>query len=289
MKNQSIGVFDSGLGGLSVLKQLIALMPNESYIYYGDSLHAPYGTKSLEQVQELTMQAVEHLSTFRMKGLVIACNTATSAAIRRIRSCYPQLVVVGIEPAIKPAALSYPHSRVLVMATPRTLKEEKFLRLSQQFGQETEIVKVPCEGLMEFVERGILEGEELERYLQEKLAPYLTDTTRAVVLGCTHYPFLWKTLEKVLGGQIPIFDGSFGTARELQRRLAAENRLASPDAEGHLTLMNSKEETMAEFTICPDGSLISKSPIGGLWAFSLKLLQSENWTEGSEKKGVGSR
>ncbi len=279
MNQQPIGVFDSGLGGLSVLKQLIARMPNERYIYYGDSLHAPYGTKSLDQVQALTMQAVKHLDTFRMKGLVIACNTATSAAIRRIRSEYPGLVVVGIEPAIKPAALSHPGSRVLVMATPRTLKEEKFLRLSKQFGQESEIVKVPCEGLMEFVERGMLEGPELEQYLQQKLEPYRTEDTRAVVLGCTHYPFLWKTLEKVLGENISIYDGSFGTARELQRRLTEEDKLASPEAEGHLTMINSKEDDVAEFTIQRDGGLISESPMGGLWAFSLKLLQSENWIE----------
>ena len=153
-----IGVFDSGVGGISVLRELVAQMPNENYIFFGDSKNAPYGTKTLEEVQKLTCADAEYLLSRGVKALVVACNTATSAAIRILREKYADMPVIGIEPALKPAVHAGGHPRVLVMATPMTLREEKFHALMQRFGSDAEILRLPCPGLVEYVEQGVLEG-----------------------------------------------------------------------------------------------------------------------------------
>ena len=153
-----IGVFDSGVGGISVLRELVAQMPNENYIFFGDSKNAPYGTKTLEEVQQLTCADAEYLLSRGVKALVVACNTATSAAIRILREKYADMPVIGIEPALKPAVRAGGHPRVLVMATPMTLREEKFHALMQRFESDAEILRLPCPGLVEYVEQGVLEG-----------------------------------------------------------------------------------------------------------------------------------
>ena len=166
-KEQPVAVFDSGMGGISVLRELVKIMPNEDFIYYGDSANAPYGTKSLEEVRTLTCQHARDLFESGAKGLVVACNTATSAAVRVLREKYPYIPIVGIEPAVKPAVKSAEHPIVLVMATPMTIKEQKFQKLMERYKGEAEIIPLPCPGLMNFVERGDLDGEDLRQYLQE--------------------------------------------------------------------------------------------------------------------------
>lgn len=183
---------DSGLGGLSVLREAIKLMPKEDFIYYGDSLHAPYGVKPQAEIRDLTFAVVEKLLDMGIKGLAVACNTATSAAVRLLRNTYPELPIVGIEPAVKPAVTESHGGRILVMATPMTLKQEKFQNLLAKYREQADIVPVQCDGLMEFVEHGDLDGQELDDYFAEKLSPVLTDDTESIVLGCTHYPFLKK-------------------------------------------------------------------------------------------------
>lgn len=234
-----IGVFDSGLGGISVLRELVALMPHEHYIFYGDSKHAPYGTKTLEEVQELTCEDAKYLVAQGVKALVVACNTATSAAISILRKKYADIPVIGIEPALKPAVLARKQPRVLVMATPMTLREEKFMRLMDKFRGQAEILPLPCPGLVEFVERGELDGIELETFLRNLFAEQKKQPVDCVVLGCTHYPFVRDMIQKVLGSQILIFDGGAGTARETQRRLR-ECGLQNPSMErGSVVLRNS--------------------------------------------------
>ncbi len=235
-----IGVFDSGVGGISVLRELKALMPNEDYIYLGDSANAPYGTKTLEQVVKLVLADAAYLYEKGVKALVVACNTATSAAILTLREEYQDIPVIGIEPALKPAVLSKEHPTVVVMATPMTIKEEKFQKLMQRFETEAEIIPLPCKGLMEFVERGELEGAELEGYLQKLFAPY--KKVDAVVLGCTHYPFVKKTIQKVLGEDTMLFDGGAGTARETKRRLEQCGLLNPSCEKGTVILENSAKE-----------------------------------------------
>ena len=244
-----IGVFDSGVGGISVLRELVALMPNENYIFFGDSANAPYGTKTLEQVVELVRREAEYLYDKGVKALVVACNTATSAGIQILREHYRDIPVIGIEPALKPAVLFREHPTVLVMATPMTLREKKFHGLMQRFETEADIVPLPCPGLMGFVERGELKSEALEEYLRNLFAPY--EKVDAVVLGCTHYPFVKNMIQKVLGEQAVLFDGGEGTARETRRQL--ENRgLINPSEErGKVVFENSaKEEALLK--LCKD-------------------------------------
>ena len=235
-----IGVFDSGVGGISVLRELVALMPNENYIYFGDSANAPYGTKTLDEGVALVCNDAEYLYNKGIKALVVACNTATSAAIQILRERYQDIAVIGIEPALKPAVLSGHYPRVLVMATPMTVRETKFLRLMQRFEEQAQIIPLPCPGLMEFVEKGDLDSAELEDYLQKLFAPY--EKIDAVVLGCTHYPFVKKKIQKVLGYRVRLFDGGEGTARETRRQLENRGLLNSSGEPGKVVFENSAKE-----------------------------------------------
>ena len=209
-----VAVFDSGLGGISVLRELVRTLPMENYLYFGDSLHAPYGTKTPEEVTQLSLQAAQKLLAQGAKALVVACNTATSAAIRTLRKTYPALAIVGTEPAIKPAAERHPGGRILMLATAMTVQEEKFQRLKAQYDEQAQIIPIACSGLMEYVEQGILRGPEVEGYLLDKLEPYLKVPIDAVVLGCTHYPFLRGAIRRIVGRRPEIIDGSFGIAKQ---------------------------------------------------------------------------
>ena len=248
-KGRPIGVFDSGVGGISVLQELIRIMPNENYIYLGDSKHAPYGTKPLETVRKLTFENVGLLLEQGAKGLVVACNTATSAAVRLMRGTYPDLPIVGIEPALKPAALQKEHPRVLVMATPMTVQQEKFKKLMERYESKAEIYPLPCPGLMEFIEAGDLESERLHDFLQELLAPYLDKDLDSIVLGCTHYPFARKMIQNIVGDTVTIFDGGAGTAREMRRRLAAAD-LLNPSAQSGWIRFENSVATEEELALC---------------------------------------
>lgn len=238
-----IGVFDSGVGGISVLRELVALMPNENFIFYGDSKNAPYGTKTLEEVRKLTLADAEYLMTQNVKALVVACNTATSAAIHILREKYQkEIPVIGIEPALKPAVSVKENPRVLVMATPMTLREKKFHNLMQKFQDQAEIISLPCPGLVEFVERGELSGEALERFLKNLFAPYQERKVDAVVLGCTHYPLVRETIQKVLGQGVAVFDGGAGTARETLHKLKEYSLVSDAVTPGTVQFYNSTED-----------------------------------------------
>lgn len=219
-----IAVFDSGMGGVSVLRELIKTMSEEDFYYFGDSKNAPYGTKSTEKVRELTIAHTEDFMKMGAKGVVIACNTATSAAVRVLRLMYPELPLVGIEPAVKPAAEKYPQGNILVMATPITIREEKLHHLIEKFGGHANVMPLACPGLMDFVEAGNIDSPELYGFLRDLLEPYQKNLD-AVVLGCTHYPFVRKVIERIVGDQVEIFDGGAGTAREMRRRLAVDGLL----------------------------------------------------------------
>ncbi len=236
-----IGFMDSGLGGLSVLQQAVRMMPSEDFIYFGDSANAPYGTKPQEEIRRLTFNVVEKLLDMGIKGLAVACNTATSAAVRLLREKYPELPIVGIEPAIKPAVEDNHGGEIVVMATPMTIAQEKYHRLLDKYRGDKEIISVPCAGLMEFVEEGDLNGDDLDRYFEEHLSPYLSDKTETIVLGCTHYPFIRPHLRAFLNNpSVNIIDGSEGTSRELMRRLGEKDLLRKqPDRKGSVTIINS--------------------------------------------------
>jgi len=242
-KNQPIGFMDSGLGGISVLKEAVKLMPNEDFIYYGDSANAPYGTKEPKIIRQLTFKAVEKLLKYNIKGLAIACNTATSAAVKQLRIMYPNLPLVGIEPAIKPAVINNKGGSIIVMATPMTIKQEKFNKLLSLYENQAKIIPIACDGLMEFVEKGDLEGEFLDGYFEKYIEPYMSENVETIVLGCTHYPFLRPHLRKYLGGRsVDIIDGSFGTARELKRRIAQKGLLVEEEREQKIIFENSSQD-----------------------------------------------
>lgn len=234
--------FDSGVGGISILRRSVRLLPCEDYLYFGDSLHAPYGVRSLGEVRELCLNALEPLIARGVKALVVACNTATSAAIGALRERYPDLIVIGTEPAIKPAVERHEGGRILVMATPMTLKEEKFLALQAQYQPRAEIIPLPCPGLMEFVEQGVTSGGAVEGYLLDKLEPYRNVPVSAIVLGCTHYPFLTGAIRRIVGRHVEIIDGADGVAQQLRSRLAAENLLSARTEPGRAAFENSLDQ-----------------------------------------------
>ncbi len=236
-----IGVFDSGVGGITVLKELHALMGNENYIYLGDSLNAPYGSKSVDEIKKLTVKNVEKLMSLGAKACVIACNTATSVAAAYLREKYKDFPIIGVEPALKPAVLAKENSRVVVLATPVTLKEKKFYDLMNSFKEKAEIIPMPAPLLAGMIEKGILEGEELEGYIKELFSPYENEKIDSVVLGCTHYPFIKNTIKKVLGDSVRIFDGGYGTAKETKRRIEEKSLLNESLKKGDVTFLSSKE------------------------------------------------
>ena len=233
-KNENpIGVFDSGVGGISVLRELVKIMPNENYLYFGDSINAPYGTKEVSVIRELTIKNIEKLLDMGAKSIVVACNTATSAAVRVLRQMYPEIPLVG----------------VVVMATPMTLKQEKFQNLMKKYENQAEIVPLPCPGLMEFVERGDLEGEDLYNYLSILFGSVNSKKIDSVVLGCTHYPFAKKAIEAVVGKDVQIFDGGEGTAREMRRRMQCASLINPSKEKGTVKFINSKD-TEEERELC---------------------------------------
>ena len=238
-KTDYIAVFDSGVGGISVLRQLRKLMPGERFLYLGDSANAPYGTRPTEEIRQLSLNVAEKLSQRGIKALVVACNTATAAAIETLRQTYPDLIVVGIEPALKPAADQFPGGTIGVLATPVTLKEEKFRQLADHYAQHCTVVKLPAPGLSELVEHGKADSPEAEALLRPLLEPWMGKLD-ALVLGCTHYPFAAATIRRILGQEILLLDGGEGTARETKRRLAKADLLN--EGEGLILIENSMDD-----------------------------------------------
>ncbi len=230
-----IAVFDSGVGGISVLRELLRLMPGENYLYYGDSANAPYGGKTTRQVQQMTLDAAQMLMQRGIKALVVACNTATSAAIHILRERYPEFIIVGIEPALKMAADRFPTGRIGVMATQVTLREEKFSIQAQRF-PEASLTRIPAPGLVELIEHGKADSRETFDLLSQLLSPY-RETLDALVLGCTHYPFAAKHISRILGPNTILFDGGAGTARQTRRCLEAAGLLF--DGPGSIQIENS--------------------------------------------------
>ncbi len=239
-KDLPIAFFDSGVGGISVLREAVKLLPHEDFLFFGDSANAPYGTRTREEILNLTLIQAKRFYDRGIKALVIACNTATSAAINELREIYTDIPVIGIEPALKPAALMSEHPTVIVMATPMTVKARKFNDLLGHYADQADVIPLACPGLMEFVEKGKITGPEVTDYLKNTLVPHLNSrNVDAIVLGCTHYPFVDAVIRKLAGKDVKIFDGGPGTARELKRRLEQEDLLRDSDSSGTIVFENS--------------------------------------------------
>lgn len=236
-KSDYIAVFDSGVGGISVLRELVRLMPRENFLYFGDSANAPYGTRTPEQVLQLTVDAADALMQRGLKALVIACNTATAVAIHALRSRYQDTIVIGIEPALKVAADRYPTGHIGVMATPVTLGQEKLAQQLERF-PNVQVSLIPAPGLVELIESGETDGPAVQALLEAILTPY-TGKLDALVLGCTHYPFVKDAVAKILGNTV-LLDGGEGTARETLRRLTQADLLF--DGPGQVLIENSAQD-----------------------------------------------
>ena len=238
-KHSYIAVFDSGVGGVSVLRELRALMPGERFYYFGDSINAPYGKKTTEQVRELTLAAGRKLLVEQdCKALVVACNTATAAAITDLREAYPDRIIVGIEPALKLACDRHPGGTVGIMATDVTLREKKLAALMERVKRDCTVLRVHAPGAVELVEAGKCDTDEAVALMEKLLGEYIGNLD-ALVLGCTHYPFLKKAMGVVLGDRVELLDGGEGTARETRRRLLEAGLLW--EDQGDLIVENSSE------------------------------------------------
>ncbi|WP_348699594.1 glutamate racemase [Duganella fentianensis] len=226
-----IGVFDSGVGGLSVLRHIRAQCPQEDLLYFADSAHAPYGEKSEAYVVGRSLAIAEFLLSLGAKALVVACNTATVAAIKAVRARYPELPVVGVEPGLKPAAATSRSGKVGVLATARTLQGEKFLQLREQISSATgaEFLLQPAVGLVDQIELGDLHSAPIAAMLERYISPLLDQGADTLVLGCTHYPFVRDGIQRVLDGHgrsdVQLVDTGDAVARQLVRLLTAASLL----------------------------------------------------------------
>ena len=236
-----IGVFDSGMGGLSVVREILRQLPREQVVYYGDSANAPYGVKSVPVVRELSFAVVRQLLECHVKAIVIACNTATSAAVNELREAY-ELPIIGMEPALKVACDrgGGAPQRIIVAATLLTLKERKFAALMDRFRCEHIIFPQPCPRLVDIVEEGRLGDQELVmRTLHGYFDRYKSSYIDSLVLGCTHFVFYRKNLRELFAPDTAIIDGNEGTVKHLANTLAQRDDLAPPDSPGGVVVLNS--------------------------------------------------
>lgn len=236
--HQPIGFFDSGLGGLSVLRTARRLLPHEDIVYYGDSANAPYGVRPPEEILALSRAAADQLMARGVKAMVIACNTATGVSLKSLQESL-SIPVLGVQPALAAAQAMRGEGEILALATPATFKTERYAAILAEHGEK--VTSLPCPGMMEFVERMELSGPGLHRFLSDLFRPYVGRPVSVVVLGCTHYPFLWPAIRPFFPGARPIDDGP--RVSEALRSALLERGLLNPShEEGKVTLMSSGGE-----------------------------------------------
>jgi glutamate racemase len=239
-----IGVFDSGVGGLSVLREIRRQLPSENLIYVADSGNAPYGDKPQEFIEKRSLAITRFLLDLGAKAIVVACNTATGAAVASLRSRFT-LPIVAMEPAIKPAAAQTRTGVVGVLATRRTLASHNFVKLFERYGTEAEILPQACPGLVEQVEAGDLAGVKTRDLLERYLSPLLAKGADTLVLGCTHYPFLRALIREIAGPNVAVIDSSEAVARQLRHRLDVHRLLADTGREGQERFWSSGDPAIA--------------------------------------------
>jgi len=226
-----IGVFDSGVGGLSVLHEIRRELPGEDLLYVADSGHAPYGDKSTQLIEARVIAIVEFLLSQRAKAIVVACNTATGVAIQMLRARFT-VPIIAMEPAVKPAAAHTQSGVIGVLATSRTIASNNFAKLHERFGADVKILMQACPGLVEQVEAGNLSGDKTRALIEQYVLPLLEQRADTIVLGCTHYPFLAPLISEIAGPTVAIIDPSPAIARELRRRLTTANLLSTVSRAG---------------------------------------------------------
>lgn len=243
--DRSVGVMDSGVGGLSILERIHQLLPGEDLLYVADSAHAPYGGRPAGYVEARCRAILDFFLEQGVKAVVLACNTATAAAVATLRAHYP-LAIVGMEPAIKPAVENSRSGVVGVLATAGTIDSDKFSVLKNRFSHRVEIVTRACPGLVEHIERLQRDEEGLDTLLREYIDPLVAKGADTLVLGCTHYSLIRDRIEAVAGPGVSVLDTGFAVARELQRRLQAEALCALPARRGRVEFFSSGDPAEQE-------------------------------------------
>ena len=236
-----IGVFDSGVGGLSILDEALRQLPHHHYIYLADSVNAPYGEKSSEWIAARSLALCRHLADKGCDAIVLACNTATAEAIKHIRNELP-IPIIGVEPGIKPAAMQSQNHIVGVLATEATLKSDKFNALLNTLPSDCHFIKQAGAGLVPLIECGKADSEDTLELLAKHLEPIQDAGADTLVLGCTHYPFLRKAIRKLLGESITLIDTSDAVVRQLKRQLEAMNSESKDQEFGSVLFLSSKDE-----------------------------------------------
>ncbi len=217
--NDPIGIFDSGMGGLTLVNAVLQTLPSESLIYVGDTFRMPYGSKSLEDIQTFSLEICQYLLDQSCKAIVVACNTATAAAINLLRERWPHVPILGMEPAVKLAVTSTKSGVIGVLATRATFKSLRYADLMLRYGYAIDILEDPCAGLVELIETGAVETDETEELLRKILQPMQDKGADTFVLGCTHYPFVQDLIEKIVGKEVHLIDPAPSVASHLKYRL----------------------------------------------------------------------
>lgn len=223
--NNPIGIFDSGVGGISVLKHIHTLLPHEDLIYLADSQYAPYGNKTAQQIAQRCLILSDDLLQKNVKAIVVACNTATAAAINELRETF-DIPIIGMEPAVKPAAAASKNKVIGVLATVGTLKSAQFAALLESYGRNVKVVTQACIGLVECIERGELDTPATKALIRQYTSPLLAEGADTIVLGCTHYPFVRETIRGIVGENISLIDTGAAVAKQLKRQLEEKNLLS---------------------------------------------------------------
>ncbi len=232
--HQPIGVYDSGVGGLSVLRAIRAALPHEDLLYLGDQANVPYGERSLEELRELARGVTRFMLAQGAKLIVIACNTASAAALKTLRQEYPEIPFVGMEPAVKPAAEQTHSGKVGVLATPSTFQGELYASVVERFANGVEIYQETCPGLVSQIEKGQLDTPKTRRILEATLLPLMVRGVDTLVMGCTHFSLVIPLIEEITAGQARVIDPAPAVARQTQRVLE-EHGLLNPQPETGLT------------------------------------------------------
>jgi glutamate racemase len=222
-----IGVFDSGVGGLTVLREILRHMPERDTLYVADNAHCPYGKRPAEEIQALSEGVTRYLLAQGAVCIVVACNTASAAALRYLRTCFPQVPIVGMVPAVKPAVALTKSGTVGVLATPATLHGQLLAEVVEQYAEGVRVLTQACPGLVECIEAGALEDPETDALLRRYLEPLLRGGADVIALGCTHYPFVAPAIQRLAGPQVRLLDPSEAIARQVQRVLAGRPAVGS--------------------------------------------------------------
>jgi len=242
--SQAIGVFDSGVGGLSVLTHIHHLLPGENLCYVADSAFMPYGCKSAALVEERCMKIARFFIEQKCKAIVVACNTATAVAVHSIRELY-DIPVIGMEPALKPAVVHSASGVVGVLATSGTLGSDKFQQLKNRYAKGAELIVQPCPGLVEVIEKGDLDALAIRSLLEVYLKPLLDKQVDTLVLGCTHYPFISQLISELAGESVRVIDTGEAISRELKRQLAAHDLAVTSEQQADLCFWSSSRNSEA--------------------------------------------